>query len=53
MDVEEPPANSPLKREFILAMSIFVAMAIVGTIFGLWFVFHYAPANPTPVANPL
>lgn len=32
-----------MKREFILAMSIFVAMAVVGTGFALWFVTAYGP----------
>lgn len=44
-----------MKREFILAMSIFVAMAIVGTLFGLWFLVQYGPdpSQPPPIAKPV
>ena len=49
-DKREP--DSPQKREFILAMSIFVAMAVVGTLFGLWFVFQFAPGQGGPMALP-
>jgi len=52
--MSEPEPKSPMRSEFILAMSIFVAMAVVGTAFALWFVAHYAstPTHPTPVASP-
>ena len=40
-----------MKREFILAMSIFVAMAVIGTGFGLWFVSHYAPTRSPAAAT--
>lgn len=36
------------KREFILACTIFVSMAVVGTVFALWFTFNYAPTYTTP-----
>lgn len=37
------------KREFILAMSLFVAAAVVGTGFSLWYVANYAPTSaPAP-----
>jgi len=40
------------KPEFQLAATIFVAMSIVGTIFGLWWAGRYAPAKPrTNVEN--
>jgi len=48
--VAQPPKDA-MKREFILAGSIFVAMAIVGAVFALWFVFNYAPARPAPMAT--
>ena len=44
--------DSPEKRQFILAMSIFVAMAVVGTLFGLWFVFQFAPGPGGLMAKP-
>lgn len=31
------------KRDFILAMSMFVAMAVIGTAFGLWLTSQYGP----------
>jgi len=34
------------QRDFILAMTIFLLMAAVGTAFGLWFTMHYAPLRP-------
>ena len=36
------------QREFILAMTMFVLMAIVGTAFGLWFTFQFGSAHVTP-----
>jgi hypothetical protein len=35
-----------VKREFILAMSIFVTMAIVGTAFGLWYTSYLVTHSP-------
>jgi len=49
---EQREPDSPMKREFILAMSIFVAMAIVGVAFGLWFAIQYAPGSAAPMALP-
>lgn len=41
-----------MKRDFILAMSMFVAMAITGTAFGLWYVSTYAPTQPPLALDP-
>ena len=41
-----------MKREFILAMSIFVTMAIVGTAFGLFYVSQFGPARTTVTVDP-
>jgi hypothetical protein len=40
-----------VKREFILAMSMFVAMAVVGTGFALWFVTVYGPQQAPPTLD--
>lgn len=37
------------RSEFLLAMSIFVAMAVIGTAFGLWMVGMY---NAKPMSAP-
>lgn len=36
-------SSSSRKREFILAFSVFVVMAVVGVSFGLWYALNYAP----------
>lgn len=38
---ETNDSGSNLKREFVLASSIFVLLAIIGTVFGLWMVFSF------------
>lgn len=40
------------KPEFQLAASIFVAMAVVGTAFGLWWASHYAGVRPRTITTP-
>jgi hypothetical protein len=35
-----------VKRDFILALSMFVACAVVGSILGVWMVYHFNTANP-------
>ena len=49
---EDAMKEDAMKREFILAISIFVTMAVVGTLFGLWFVSRYAPTPSAPVVTP-
>lgn len=41
--------RSPVKNkpEFQLAVTIFIAIAIIGTLFGLWFASQYAPQSRT------
>jgi hypothetical protein len=41
------------KNEFVLAMSIFVAMSVIGTAFGLWMVGSYnaKPASAPPTVE--
>ena len=41
------------KNEFLLAMSIFVAMAVIGTAFGLWMVgmFNAKPMSAPPTVE--
>lgn len=36
------------RREFILASAIYVAFAVIGTVFSLWFTYNYAPAKSAP-----
>lgn len=36
------------KREFILACSIYVGMAVTGTIFSLWFTYTHTPGHTAP-----
>jgi hypothetical protein len=39
------------RREFILAISIFAVMAIVGTGFSLWYVTYMSPISPAHETN--
>jgi hypothetical protein len=39
------------QREFILAISLFAVMAVVGTGFGLWYVTYFSPINPAHTTN--
>lgn len=45
-----------MRREFILAISIFAAMAVFGTVFGVWFASSYgpkhSPAQPSTAGSP-
>lgn len=36
------------KNEFILACTIFVSLAVVGTVFSLWFTYTFAPSHQAP-----
>ena len=47
----EAVRRNPMKRDFILAMSMFVAMAVVGTTFGLWYVYTYGPSRVPSVVD--
>lgn len=49
MAEQERGLGIPRRREFILAMSIFVALAVVGTIFALWYVSRLTAAHSQPV----
>lgn len=46
----EGPASSEAgwKRDFILAGVLFVVMALLGTIFSIWFVATQMPTNKAP-----
>lgn len=43
-DTKDP--GSERQREFVLAGTIFVLLAIVGTAFGLWMVFRFKAGLP-------
>ena len=40
------------KPEFQLAASIFIAMSVIGTAFGLWWASRYADVRPRTVTTP-
>src|SRR5688572_8049047 len=50
---EERKGGVKRKNEFVLALSIFVAMSVIGTAFGLWMVGMYSakPAGSPPTVE--
>jgi hypothetical protein len=49
---QEQGLGIPRRREFVLAMTIFVMLAVIGTAFALWFVYVTVPSPNMPMTAP-